>query len=297
MREREREAVARWDVARPPRPSRTAGVSLAGFRDRDAGPLDAPVVPHPAVTLILEFGDGPLVVDTATSRQQLTSLVAGFTHGGLRVRGENVRCVEVRLSPVVAYAVLGVSPADLEHAVVSFDDLWGRDVSRLREQLGEARSWQDRFALTDALLADRGATGTSTDPEVAWSWERIVGSGGRVRIDELAAEVGWSRKRLWSRFRAQTGLPPKRAAKLVRFDQAVHRLAAGENAARIAADGGYADQSHLHRDILEFTGVTPATVAREPELAVDDTGWADTASARRTGLPPTPGPDAAPTPK
>lgn len=245
------------------------------------------VVPHPAVTLVLEFGGGPLVVDTATGRQQLSSLVAGFTHGALRVRGETIECVEVRLSPLVAYAVLGTSPAELEH-VVSLDDLWGRGASRIREQLSEARSWQDRFALTDALLARQGETGPSADPEVAWSWDRIVGSRGRVRIDALAAEVGWSRKRLWSRFLAQTGLPPKRAAKLVRFDHAVHRLAAGGDAARIAADSGYADQSHLHRDVLEFTGVTPAAMAREPGLVVDDIAWADTASARRADTPPHP---------
>ncbi|MFH8410757.1 helix-turn-helix domain-containing protein [Streptomyces sp. NPDC018019] len=274
---REHEAVARWDVARPPWPSRTVGVGLAGFRDRNAGPVEMRVIPHPAVTLVLEFGDGPLVVDTAMRRQQMSSLVTGLLHGALHVRGENIECVEVRLSPVVAYAVLGTSPAELEHTAVNLDDLWGRGAPRIREQLSEARSWQERFALTDALLACRAETGPSVDPQVAWSWHRIVGSRGRVRIDELADEVGWSRKRLWSRFRAQVGLPPKRAAKLVRFDHAVRRLAMGEGAARIAADGGYVDQSHLHRDVLEFTGVTPAAVAREPGLAVDDIAWADTA--------------------
>ncbi|WP_443065488.1 helix-turn-helix domain-containing protein [Streptomyces sp. NBC_00536] len=69
------------------------------------------------------------------------------------------------------------------------------------------------------------------------------------------------------------GLPPKRAAQLVRFDRAVHRLAAGDAAVRVAADGGYADQSHLHRDVAAFAGVTPSAVAREPWLAVDDVAW------------------------
>ena len=112
------------------------------------------------------------------------------------------------------------------------------------------------------------------DPEVAWAWDRITISQGRVRVEELAAEVGWSRKRLWSRFGSQIGLPPKRAARLVRFDHAAHRLAAGERAARVAAEGGYADQSHLHRDVVAFTGVTPATAAGGPWLAVDDLAWA-----------------------
>ena len=47
----------------------------------------------------------------------------------------------------------------------------------------------------------------------------------------------------------------------------------GEGTARVAADTGYADQSHLHRDVMAFTGATPATVAGELFLAVDDIAW------------------------
>ncbi|MFJ3791307.1 helix-turn-helix domain-containing protein [Kitasatospora sp. NPDC090091] len=269
-----RHGAAEWGVACPQRPSRVAGLAMAGFRVHDLEALR--MVPHPAVTLLLEFGAGPTVLDCAAGRQERGSVVAapGFGSGGeVRARGENVECVQVRLSPVIARAVLGASPADLDGGVVSLDDLWGREAARFREQLGEAASWRDRFALTDALLARRFEAGPPVDPEVARAWHRIVDSRGLARVDELAAEVGWSRKRLWSRFRSQLGVPPKRAVKLVRFDHAAHRLVAGEGAARVAADAGYADQSHLHRDVMAFTGATPATVAGEPFLAVDDIAW------------------------
>lgn len=189
------------------------------------------------------------------------------------MRGENFEAVQVRLSPLIARAILGVAPVDLVGTVVPLGDLWGREAERIRERMAETSSWQERFALTDLLLARRHETKASVDPEVAWSWRRIVAGRGLVRVDELAAEVGWSRKRLWSRFRSQIGLPPKLAAKLVRFDHAAHRLAAGEGAARVAAEVGYADQSHLHRDVVAFTGMTPATVAGEPWLVVDDIAW------------------------
>lgn len=270
-----RDVVAAWDVACPERPSRVAGVTMAGFGVRSmAVPLR--MVPHPSLTLALEFGAGQPIVDDVAGRQQRGSLAAGlgFGFGGtVRLRGENVECVQVRLAPVVARTVLGVSPADLDGTVVALDDLWGREVSRICEQLGEVSSWEARFALTDALLARRREAGPAVDPEVAWAWERIVTGRGLVRVDSLAAEVGWSRKRLWSRFRSQIGMQPKLTAKLVRFDHAVHRLVAGEGAARVAADGGYADQSHLHRDVVAFAGVTPATVVGEPFLAVDEIVW------------------------
>ncbi|MFI9604605.1 helix-turn-helix domain-containing protein [Streptomyces sp. NPDC052043] len=278
--------AAVWGVECPRRPSRTAGVSMAGFRVRELETLR--IVPYPAVTLLLEFGTGSPVLDCAPGRQQRGSFAAGpglGSGGAVRARGENVECVQVRLSPVIARAILGTSPADLDGAVVSLDDLWGREAARIRERLGAASSWQDRFELTDALLARRHEAGPPVDPEMAWAWRRIVGTRGLARVDGLAAEVGWSRKRLWSRFRSQLGLPPKRAVKLVRFDHAAHRLVAGEDAARVAADTGYADQSHLHRDVKAFTGATPATVGDELFLAVDDIAWP---SRRTTAMPSAP---------
>ncbi len=247
---------------------------MAGFRVHDLNALR--MVPHPAVTLLLDFGAGSPVVDEGAGRQQRGSVVAGpgiGSRGAVWARGENVECLQVRLSPVIARGVLDVSPADLDGAVVSLGDLWGREASRIRERLSDVSSWQDRFALTDALLARRHEVAPPVDPEVAWAWRRIAGSRGLARVDELAAEIGWSRKRLWTRFRSQLGLPPKRASMLVRFDHAAHRLVAGESAARVAADAGYTDQSHLHRDVMACTGATPATVAREPFLAVDDIAW------------------------
>lgn len=259
---------------RPQGPGPVIGVSMAGFRGRGRGPVDVRAVPHPAVTLVLEFGSGPVVVDAVSGRQQRGSLVAGFLHGAVRVQGEDVECVQVRLSPPVAHAVLGASPGELDRTVVTIDDLWGRDAAPLRQQLADARSWQARFAVAEAFVVRRCAAGRPVDPRVAWAWDRIASSRGRVRIDDLAAEVGWSRKRLWDRFRSQIGLPPKRAATLVRFDHAVHRLAAGVSAARVAADSGYVDQAHLHREVLAFTGTTPATVAGGQWLAVDGIAWA-----------------------
>ncbi|MHB1434029.1 MAG: helix-turn-helix domain-containing protein [Streptosporangiaceae bacterium] len=124
-------------------------------------------------------------------------------------------------------------------------------------------------------------------PEVAWAWRSIVAGRGTFRIEHLAAELGWSRERMWSRFRAEIGLPPKRAARLVRFDHAVHALAAGQDPAGVAADCGYADQSHLHRDVLAFAGVIPAAVVSEPFLAVGDIswGWSRPRNSRRRSAP------------
>ncbi|MFQ6228400.1 helix-turn-helix domain-containing protein [Nocardia sp. NPDC002869] len=91
----------------------------------------------------------------------------------------------------------------------------------------------------------------------------MVAGGGRIRVERPAAEVGWSRKRLWSRFRSPLGTTPKQAVQLVRFDRAAPRLSRGP---LVSADGGYADQSHLYREAAAFTGLTPTALAAAPWL-------------------------------
>jgi AraC-like DNA-binding protein len=267
-----RDAAAVWDIAVPSRPGRMAGVSMAGFRERGKDLVDLQAVPYPAFTVVIDLGD-ELLVDDASGQPKRGSVAAGLAPGEVRVRGRDVECLQVRLSPLVAHAVLGVS-AELGGMVVGLDDLWGRDAVRTREQLRAAGSWDDRFVIAQAALARRHEAGRAVDPEVAFAWGQMVNSRGRVRVDGLAAESGWSRKRLWSRFRSQIGIAPKRAAQLIRFDHAAHRLAAGHRAALVAAESGYADQSHLHRDVMTFAGITPTAVAAAPWLAVDDVAWA-----------------------
>lgn len=245
------------------------GISMAGFRGRSAEPVEMRLIPYPAVTVFVDLGDSRLTDDTSGA-QQGGSVVVGMAPRDIRGCGRDVDMLQVRLSPVVAHAVLGV---DLGGAMVALDDVWGNDAARTRDRLHATNSWDDRFAIMAAELARRGAAGRTVDPEIAFAWQRVVTSRGTVRVERLAAEIGWSRKRLWSRFRDQIGLTPKRAATLIRFDHVAHRLAAGGSAALVAAESGFADQSHLHHDVLAFAGMTPTAVASAPWLTVDPVAW------------------------
>ncbi|MFF7161867.1 AraC family transcriptional regulator [Streptomyces sp. NPDC008086] len=212
------DAESGWEVARPLGGTALEGVRMAGFRDRLAAGLDLRVLPQPAV--VVGLGDEPLRVDSAVERQPLNSLVAGLSPGQARIRGRRVECVEIRLSPLAAYRVLEVSPRELDGSVTGLEELWGCQERRLRERLAGATTRQERLALTDEFLAGRAARAPSMTVEVAAAWQTIVARRGRVRVDDLAASCGWSRKRLWARFTDQVGLTPKRATMLVRFDRA-----------------------------------------------------------------------------
>ena len=246
---------------------------MAGFRVRASAFADIAMVAHPSVTLFFDLSQaGGIVYEADGGHHQRGSFVAGLLPGQLRAGGWSGECLQIRLSPVVAAAVFGAS-SEFTGTVAALDDVWVRDARQIEDRLRAAGSWDERFTIAADILARRLGARPLIDPEVAHIWRQTVASRGRVRVDGLADEVGWSRQRLWSRFRSQIGLTPKRAAQLVRFDQAAHLLAAGRAPAAVAAESGYVDQSHLHREVKAITGLTPTAVATAPWLAIDDVAW------------------------
>ncbi|MFI5694576.1 helix-turn-helix domain-containing protein [Kribbella sp. NPDC051586] len=263
---------AQVDIA-VPRSTALPGVSMAGFRHRAPAFVDIAMVAHPSVTLIVDLSDDEGIIHGAPGRSERGSAFIGLAPGEVHAAGTLGECLQVRLSPVVAARAFGPA-AELTGTVASFADVWGRGAGRFEDRLRAAPSWDERFAVVVEVIGQR--LDRSVDAEVAHSWQRMLASRGRLRIDGadgIAGEVGWSRKRLWARFRSQLGISPKRAAQLVRFDHAAHLLAAGRAVAAVAAESGYVDQSHLHREVTAFAGATPAAVAAAPWLAIDDIAW------------------------
>jgi AraC-like DNA-binding protein len=175
--------------------------------------------------------------------------------------------VELRLAPLGAYRLLGMPMDALSGQLVDLTEVLGAGSRRLADQLRDTPSWRQRFRLLDAYLLRQAQDGPDSSPEVARAWRRLLASGGKVPIGRLAGEVGWSHKHLITRFRQQVGVPPKTAARLIRFG-AVWRRLATHPAARwdaIAADSGYADQAHLIRDFHQFTGTSPTALLTHPQ--------------------------------
>ena len=88
---------------------------------------------------------------------------------------------------------------------------------------------------------------------------------------ELASQVGWSPRYLQRRLLAETGLTPKAAARVTRFDRARRicsarpsrpaqgRLATGRlTLVDVAAGCGYDDQAHLAREFRALAGCPPS---------------------------------------
>jgi AraC-like DNA-binding protein len=218
----------------------------------------------------------PLVVKLLDSPRRPPAFVMGARGSYSVVEGDCAPSyVELLLDPLGAYRLLGPPIAELSGQLVDLVEVLGADGRRLGEQLREAPSWQQRFALLDRFLLRRLEAGPRPSPEVGRAWRRLVVSGGAVPIAQLADEVGWSHKHLITKFKRQIGLRPKTAARLVRFDRVLGHLDQHRplDWGLVAHEAGYADQAHLIRDFHQFTGTTPTEFAAQalgPDLEIHE---------------------------
>jgi len=193
------------------------------------------------------------------------SFVAGLHDGYTLVESTGVSCcVQVNLTPLGARRLFGLPMHEIANRTVALEDVLGPGARRLAERLGVLSDWSSRFTLLESFLAARLIRGPEPSPGVAFAWEKLAEKAGLVGIGALAAELGWSRKRLIAEFRDEIGLPPKTLARIFRFHRAVERLtgAVGARFAELAHACGYYDQAHMNRDFREFAGSTPGEYLR-----------------------------------
>ena len=233
-----------------------------GWQEYSADRIFRPQMPIVMIPLILNLGPrweiGAPEVAWGEAKP-FDSFLAGL-HDGIAttLSGGDAECLQINLTPLGAHLLLRQPMSPLANRTLDLDDLLGREVGDLVAQLHEARDWPARFELIDSFLLAR-LSDCRADGEVAHSLQRLEASHGRVSIGDLAEDLGWSRKRLISRFQAELGLPPKMIARILRFNRMLALIddRRGRGLAELADIAGYYDQAHFYRDFRDFARTTP----------------------------------------
>ncbi|MEU1509912.1 helix-turn-helix domain-containing protein [Kitasatospora sp. NPDC005748] len=251
--------------ARPAGALRPYVAWYSGYRQRGLAPAVHRGLPSPYLTFILTL-DEPLTVaghpDPAQPGGDYATLLGGLhTSPALITHDGRQSGVQIAVHPLAARALLGLPAGELAGVDVPADAVLGRASGRLQEELQLAAGWPERFAVLDGALLRAARPSGRVPPEVVRAWSELRRSGGSLPVSALARETGWSSRHLRSRFRHETGLTPKAAARVIRFDRARHVLAAPGPAPRLAelaARCGYFDQAHLAREFRALAGCAPS---------------------------------------
>ena len=259
--------VSEYAWAAPAPPLRGLVAWYTGYRQEGVPPASHRGLPSPYLTMIITLDD-PLVIarhpDPATTPGRYPTLVGGLhTSPALITHDGRQSGVQVGLSPLGARALLGLPAGALANIDVDGTEVLGGTAGELQERLRQAGSWAARFAILDELLLARADPGQQVSRDVAEAWRLLVGSGA-IRVAAVAEQVGWSPRYLQRRLLAETGLTPKSAARVARFDRARRLLQRQARAgvapalADLAAACGYYDQAHLAREFRELASCPPS---------------------------------------
>jgi AraC-like DNA-binding protein len=235
---------------------------MCGYRETAAGTFRQTESASLVVPLIVSFGD-PFEIALGRvpgSDDRIWSFLAGLYAGPVHIRSFGAAyCLQINFTPLGAFRCFGLPMHEIADRMVRLDDLPQRPLADLAARLADTPEWEERFDLAETFVLQRIGSSDPTSDQVRWAYERILTSGGQIRVSDLAAALEWSRKHLVSRFREKIGLAPKPVARIARFNRA-QSLARNEHAAEwadIATECGYADQAHLVREFRDFAGTTP----------------------------------------
>lgn len=222
-------------------------------------------LPSRHVTLVVEL-NGPLRVSGLAAPVASHGVLGGLhTAPALIDASWPQEGLQYALSPLAVGALLGVPAGAIGGLVVDLADVLGAAAERLVDSVASTDDWATRFRQVDSALLRCLRDAPPVDAALDEAWRLVFASGGRLPVAQLADRVGYSRRHLSQRFRVVTGVTPKQAIRIARFE-AVRAILLGRQRptlARIAAVCGYADQPHLAREWKALAGCSVTTWLRE----------------------------------
>ena len=177
------------------------------------------------------------------------------------------------LQPAAGSLVWGGGVDGLTDRAVPLVDAPGLDgaalVDAIRGRVGDDPDDPDRQQAAVGAVEDALVPLLQVDEEgllVNAVVEYVEGDSGVQRVSQVCEKFAISERTLQRMTQRRIGLSPKWLVQRRRLHEAAERLAgeARPDLARVAAELGYADQSHFGRDFRTVTGLTPGEYAAEP---------------------------------
>lgn len=256
--------------------SYSPGPPLGKFIERFWHCSDAPphprerILPNGMIELVINLRDDEIRIYDPTPDgrcRRFSGAVLSGTYSRSFVIDPQVHAsiLGVHFRPGGAFPFLGIPIGELADTHLDLETVWGPAARELQERLCEASTPAARFSLLEAALLARWRGAPRRHGAVAIALEAFEWPGDEVRICELSRRVGLSQRRFIQVFTAEVGLTPKRYSRVRRFQRTLERVkhTPFPDWARVAADCGYYDQSHLIHDFHAFSGFRPADFQRQ----------------------------------
>lgn len=218
------------------------------------------------------FADGAV-------QQAMSIHVLGPTSAAFKVRAEGpVRLFGWGLTAGGWAAMLG---GDASHALNRMLDaaaLLGPRMAEARAQMQAAPDFDAMVVIATALIKDLVHDSCHELVHFARHVDAWLETSNSPKLDDLIAATGLSRRQVERKCNAIYGAPPKLLARKFRALRAAVAMRGRDLSFDDAVGHGFYDQSHLIREVKQFTGLTPKQIRDQP------TALAAITVAQRTAL-------------
>ena len=198
-------------------------------------------------------------VDLVFFQGQLPAVIGPWTESFIAQLAPGTRITGVRFHPGKAAAILGLPASELINQQAALGDIWRTAVRDPFAAIGDLGSFRaSRVALEAALL--RHLRNAATPDSTAMAAIQWIARRPGARIEELSQLAGISGRQMQRRFSAAVGYGPKMFQSVLRFQRLLYLASNGAGQASLAdlaARAGYADQSHMNREVRRFAGKSP----------------------------------------
>ena len=207
-----------------------------------------------------QFPDG-------TVQEAGTVHVIGPTSGAMTTRSRGpVEVIGMGLQPAGWAAMLGIEASALLNRVVDVSLLLGEAADAALVAVREAEGTDAKVAAAEAFVRDAIAAGDTRAIDFAQKIDAWLADSVSPQVDDLIEATGLSRRQVERRCNALYGAPPKLLARKYRALRAAVALASGSATLDALIADGFYDQSHLIRELKQFTGLTPRQLRSEPSM-------------------------------
>ena len=198
-------------------------------------------------------------LDLVFFQGQPPSVIGPWTESFIAQLPPGTRITGVRFHPGGAAAILGFPASELINQQAELGDLWRAAAREPFAGVGEFGSFRARRIALEIALLQHVRSVATPDSTVTAAIRWIARRPG-ARIEELSNLAGISSRQLQRRFSAAVGYGPKMFQSVLRFQRLLYLASKNvreTGLAELAAAAGYADQSHMNREVRRFAGKSP----------------------------------------
>jgi AraC-like DNA-binding protein len=143
--------------------------------------------------------------------------------------------------------------------------MWASMVSDLRDRIGDLRSLCAQAESVLDWCRDQYQSRQKPDRSMDHALRTLYDAPGSADMDAVARSAGLGLRQFQRRFKAITGIGPKRFQRLTRLYKLVRSSALSPSARYLgdALDLGFYDQPHVIHEFQDLTGAAPRAFLRE----------------------------------